>query len=95
VNACWRSSAGNGAVRGGRTTTGVVRRLLPEGQAAIASLHEKMPTTPPRSRCTARKRRSSESTRGEDAELVALRVAQNLPRNIALADIGEGGAQSP
>jgi hypothetical protein len=60
-----------------------------------ASLGRGMPTTPPRSRRTARRRRSSESAFGEDAELVALRVSQDLPRNIALADVGIGGAQSP
>src|ERR1039458_3937477 len=39
--------------------------------------------------------RGSASARGEDAELVALRVGQDRPRDVALAEVDVGGAESP
>src|SRR6266700_995717 len=38
--------------------------------------------------------RGSASARGEDVELVALRVGQARPRDVALADVDVGGAES-
>jgi hypothetical protein len=37
----------------------------------------------------------SGSARGEDAELVALRVGEAPPRHVALADVDTGGTESP
>src|SRR5258708_38724992 len=39
--------------------------------------------------------RGSAAARGEDAEFVALRVGQDRPRDVALAEVDVGGAESP
>ncbi len=46
-------------------------------------------------RLDARRSRGSASARGEDAELVALKVDEAHPWHIVLADVGVSGAQSP
>ncbi len=39
--------------------------------------------------------RGSASARGEDVELVALRVGQARPRDVAVAEVDAGGAECP
>jgi len=58
------------------------RQLGPTAPAAIAGGHGEG-------------RQGSASAPGEDAELVALRVGQDRPRHVALADVDVGGAESP
>src|ERR1700735_4023025 len=44
-----------------------------------------------RPRCTTRRENGSASGRSEDAELIALRVGEARPRDVALADGAAGG----